>query len=167
MKPVRAADVLDRLQAELRVPSDLALAHRLGLRQSTVASWRQRGRITAGGIARIATAIGRSVEWVRTGAEPSQAPAAVGEPGASHAPGRLLRVLLDPDLTAIVSAWEGLEFEERQTVLRVVGGLQSGSAEVRHHLVGQLKLIDELLQSRRRDRQARAKKGAPPRAKAS
>lgn len=50
----------------------------------------------------------------------------------------------------------GLDVEERRTMIRMLDALRSGDAEIRRHLIGQLKIIEVALQSRRQ--QPRAEK---------
>lgn len=51
-----------------------------------------------------------------------------------------------PDAVALT----GLDVEERQTMLRMLDALQSGDAEIRRHLIGQLKIIEVALNTRRK-----------------
>jgi len=51
-----------------------------------------------------------------------------------------------PDAVSLV----GLNADERQTILRMLDALRSGQADVRQHLIGQLKIIELVVQSRRK-----------------
>lgn len=59
---------------------------------------------------------------------------------------------LSPGLDA-----SGLDDEERATVQRLVDALKAGDPQIRSHLIGQLRLIDELVQAKRSARPPRAK----------
>jgi len=54
----------------------------------------------------------------------------------------------------------GLDEDERETVRRLIAAFRSGNPQVRAHLIGQLRLIDELVQAQRDERTSRAKKTA-------
>lgn len=115
---------------------------------------------------KLAEATGKSVEWLVTGEEAQATHGVVTtfQPG-STVQSTMFRVLLDPDLTDIVASWERLGAEERKTIRRLIRGLKA-SPEVRTHLVGQLKLIDRLIEA---EQPASAGETASPpaRAKAS
>ena len=51
-----------------------------------------------------------------------------------------------PDAVSLV----GLGEDERRTVLRMLDALRSGQADVHQHLIGQLKIIELVVQSRRK-----------------
>ena len=51
-----------------------------------------------------------------------------------------------PDAVALT----GLDLEDRRTVLRLLEALRSGDAEIRRHLIGQLKIIEQAMVARRR-----------------
>lgn len=55
-----------------------------------------------------------------------------------------------PDAVSLV----GLNVEERRTVLRMLEALRSGDDEIRRHLIGQLKIIETAVQSRRQQPRA-------------
>lgn len=44
----------------------------------------------------------------------------------------------------------GLNAEERRTVLRIIDALRSGQPDIQQHLIGQLKIIELVVQSRRK-----------------
>ncbi|MDH5669344.1 MAG: helix-turn-helix domain-containing protein [Nitrospira sp.] len=50
-----------------------------------------------------------------------------------------------PDAVALT----GLDADDRQTVVRLLDALRSGEEDVRRHLIGQLKIIEQALESRR------------------
>lgn len=50
-----------------------------------------------------------------------------------------------PDAVALT----GLDTEDRCTVLRLLAALRSGDAEIRRHLIGQLKIIESAIEARR------------------
>lgn len=173
--PDPVIEILDRLKASLDVHSDLALAKRLGIPQGTLAKWRARGRIPPGGVARIAVAVGRSVDWVLTG-QPSPLEAATETARAIEAIGGLseqaaaltgrMKPVVDAlgdnfpwgDIKAVDLLVEVARYikdaprTDRETIRRLVEGLRAG-ADVRIHLITQLKLIERLVE---------AEKGAAP-----
>lgn len=183
---MKALDIIERLKVELRVSNERQLAQRLGIPIPTVYEWKRMGRIPPGGIARIAVSIGRSVEWVRTG-QPSALEAAsrlareldrVEEvPTYLRAPSRqmerFVRIMegfpvMDQQAMGLLAAVaeyikEGTH-PERDTIRRLLRGLKA-SPEVRAHLVGQLKLIDRLIDAEQPPREDKAA-DPPPRAKA-
>jgi len=151
----------------------------------TLANWKKRGRIPAGGVARIAVAIGRSVEWVRTGlpsaleiaTDTAKAVEAAGSPESSVGAafrvtsfaGAMEDLLGDAkavDLLIEVARYiKDAKREDRDTIRRLLEGLQAGS-DVRTHLIGQLRLIDKLVQAEKGAAPDEAE-DSPPRAKAS
>lgn len=50
-----------------------------------------------------------------------------------------------PDAVALT----GLDLEDRRTVLRLLDALRSGDTEIRRHLIGQLKIIEQAMMARR------------------
>lgn len=60
-----------------------------------------------------------------------------------------------PDAIALT----GLDVEERRTMLRMLDALRSGDAQVRQHLIGQLKIIEFALESRRQQSRAEGEGG--------
>lgn len=179
---MQSVEILDRLKVACGVDSDLSLANRLNIPQGTIAKWRKRGRIPPGGIARIAVAIGRSVEWVRTGT-PSRLEMATE--AARVAEGMSQYIVRDTEqIRKIEEIAEGLltsggvdllmelaayikdaPRQERDTIRRLLRGLKA-SPEVRSHLIGQLKLIDRLIDAEQPPREDKAA-DPPARAKAS
>lgn len=162
-------EILGRVRAVLGAPSDLALAKQLGLPQRTVSGWRVRGSIPFKRIEQLAQLTGRSVNWVLTGKE-SEASidelkeilssltkwTAAHAPRDVHAPwsdivaelymrfpwgNETARALGLACLTYIKEATP----EEHETIRRLLAGLRA-SKEVRDHLVGQLKLIEKLVE---------------------
>lgn len=61
-----------------------------------------------------------------------------------------------PDAVSLV----GLNEDERRTIIRMLDALRSGQADVRQHLIGQLKIIELVVQSRRK--QSHQKDGSEP-----
>jgi hypothetical protein len=176
-------DIIERLKVKAGAFNEKQLAERLGLPVSTLYAWIKRGRIPPGGIARIAVAIGRSVEWVRTGQpSPLEAATQVAEaleateglpPALRQQIGRLepltraVEGFLDADfgaidlLIALMPYIKDAPREERETLRRVVEGLQSGGRDVRTHLITQLKLIVELIERRKADERGRSADDPP------
>lgn len=182
-----AIEIIDRLKNTLRAGSDSELARRLGVPQTTVSAWRQRGRIPPGAIARIAVAIGRSVEWIRTG-QPSALETATalakglesleGVPAHQRVTSRQMEhfaqvmedfPVMDRQAVGLLAAVaqyikEG-SGQERETIRRLLRGLRA-SPDVRTHLIGQLKLIDRLIEAEQPPREDEAA-DPPSRAQAS
>lgn len=132
---MKTTDIIERLKVELRVSNERQLAQRLGIPVPTVYEWKRRGRIPPGGLARIAVAIGRSVEWVRTG-QPSALEIATetarvveATPGASErATGPALR------MKPLIEAFEGFPLgsvKALDTVIEVVRYIKDAGPEER------------------------------------
>lgn len=182
-----AIEIIDRLKNTLRAGSDSELARRLGVPQTTVSAWRQRGRIPPGAIARIAVAIGRSVEWVKTGSlSQIEAATRVAEEldSTQGIPLELRqRISWLKPLAEAVESFQDADADaiellvtllpyirmathvERETIRRLLRGLRA-SPEVRTHLVGQLKLIERLIEAEQPPREDEIA-DPPSRAKAS
>lgn len=62
----------------------------------------------------------------------------------------------------IINYLESASVEERQTVRRLMEGLASGSEEIRHHLIGQLKLIEQLPNFKKKNPSKERTKGSHP-----
>lgn len=61
-----------------------------------------------------------------------------------------------PDAVALT----GLDQEDRLTVLRLLDALRSGDAEIRRHLIGQLKIIETAMKARRQQPREESGDGA-------
>jgi len=59
-----------------------------------------------------------------------------------------------PDYAPDAVALTGLDQEDRRTVLRLLNALRSGDAEIRRHLIGQLKIIEVAMKARRQQPRA-------------
>lgn len=154
-------EIIERLRCELRVPNERQLARRLEIPLTTLRGWKERGRIPPGAIARIAVAVGRSVEWVRTG-QPSRLELATEAARLAEGMPQIQdverirqieelaeRVLLSGGVDLMVEVLNYIidaPRQERDTIRRLIRGLKA-SPEVRTHLVGQLKLIEKLVQA--------------------
>jgi transcriptional regulator with XRE-family HTH domain len=167
---MKAAEIIDLLRLKLGVRSDLALAKRLDIPQGTVAKWRKSGSISAGAAARIAVALGQTLEEivkqerargaVTQAVQDLEAVYRAGQVGAqlvaSHdrldALVKTMPFNLIEPTEQLLAYMRSARVEDVQTITRLLAGLQAG-ADVRNHLIGQLKLIEELVQ---------AKKGVPP-----
>ena len=153
-------EILDILKDKFGVRSDLALAKQLGIPQGTVAKWRKRGSISVGGAARIANVLRVSLQDLL---EEPPAPMMVSEARAVYGTADTdTRILID-DLVAYIKDAGRVE---RETVRRLVEGLQAGP-EVRTHLIGQLKLIEKLVQTEKEAARGHGEEDPPIRSQAS
>lgn len=147
MASTQVPEIIGRLKRLLGVKGDAALARALDLPQPTLANWKSRGSISVGAMARIATKVGRSIEWIATGREQTtQAIAALGQQAKRLQDGVLEVPFPAFDVTEQFLCYiKDAPPEERETILRLLRGLRA-SQEVRDHLVGQLKLIERLVE---------------------
>jgi len=86
----------------------------------------------------LAHELGVTVEYL-LGYDEKRAPLA-DQPVANETHG-----VYTPDAVSLV----GLNEEERRTILRMIEALRSGQLDVQQHLIGQLKIIELVVQSRR------------------
>lgn len=89
----------------------------------------------------LAHALGTSVEWLAADQADDLANATVSR--EAEAP-------YTPDAVALT----GLDADERNTVIRLLDALRSGDEEIRHHLIGQLKIIESAIKARRQQPRA-------------
>lgn len=67
---------------------------------------------------------------------------------------------VDPVYPPDAVALTGLDLEDRRTVLRLLDALRSGDAEIRRHLIGQLKIIEVAMKARRQQPREESGDGA-------
>ncbi len=142
-------EIIDRLLQALNLKTQAQLAVSLEIRPQSIVSAVRRGAIPEGWLYRVAYLTGRHVEWLRTGKGPIwQADVAAETSPAGYGAGRI------PDATVrrLVEVWEELDAEEQASLKRCAEILRVGDRDVREHLIGQLKLMEEAVQLRRRKR---------------
>ena len=149
---------LERLMAVTGVDTQVALAEHLEVPPSSITDALRRGKIPEGWIFKIAYLTKRRVEWLRTGEKPEFQDETSAE--ETHAFGR------SATLKRLVEALETMDEEEQRTIERCAEALRVGDHDIRQHLIGQLKLLEETVKLRRVKRE-RGPSTHPHRAKAS
>jgi len=135
----------DRFAARLRSVIDRSgikqtvLAKAAGVTPQTLSRYLRGDRVPHGSIVKcLADRLQVSVSYL-LGESPQAAPLA-DQPVANETHG-----VYTPDAVSLV----GLNEEERRTILRMIEALRSGQLDVQQHLIGQLKIIELVVQSRR------------------
>ena len=127
-----------------------AIADALGMAPTTLSRYLNGKRVPhAAIVSALAQALGVSAAYLRGG--PGDAPeplVRLGQSGALADPPVVRE--LDPVYLPDAVALTGLGAEERQTMLRMLDALRSGDEEIRRHLIGQLKIIEVALNTRRK-----------------
>jgi hypothetical protein len=103
-----ADDVLDRLKQLLAVSSDGELARALGVKRSTLGSWRSHQRVPYEICVGLHESRGVSLDWLLAGT--GQMRPGVAEPGAEY--GR------QPETDALLSTLEGVEETTSEAIIR-------------------------------------------------
>ncbi len=142
-------EIIDRLLQALNLKTQAQLAVSLEIRPQSIVSAVHRGEIPEGWLYRVAYLTGRNVEWLRTGKGPIWHAdiAAETSPGGYGAGG-----IPDAAFRRLAEVWEELDAEEQASLERCAEILRVGDRDVREHLIGQLKLMEEAVQLRRRKR---------------
>lgn len=143
-----------RAAIERRGLKQKALARAVGVSSNSLSRYlmgdRAPGRPV---ILALARELGVSVTWLSEGVGPG--PDLQRTPQDISTIARETEALYPVDAVSLV----GLDVEERRTVLRMLNALRSGDAEVRQHLIGQLKLIESALSARRQQLRAEKEHG--------
>ncbi len=150
--------IIQRLMAALGLQTQAQLSASLGIRPQSIISAIKRGEIPDAWLYRVAYATGRSVEWLRTGGGPAWQADAVSE---TREPLYGTREAAGGAFQEIFADWRELDDEERATVQRCVEALRIGDRDIREHLIGQMKLVEEAIQ-RRRSRKRRQRRRLLP-----
>lgn len=150
-------EIIDRLLQALNLNTQAQLAVSLEIRPQSIVSAINRGEIPEGWLYRVAYLTGRNVDWLRTGKGPTwHADVAAETSPAMYGAGKV------PDATfrRLAEVWEELDAEEQASLERCAEILRVGDRDVREHLIGQLKLMEEAVQLRRRKR-SRVRRRSP------
>ncbi|HXF92752.1 MAG TPA: helix-turn-helix domain-containing protein [Nitrospiraceae bacterium] len=150
-------EIIDRLLQALNLKTQAQLAVNLEIRPQSIVSAIHRGEIPEGWLYRVAYLTGRNVDWLRTGKGPTwHAEVAAETSPTRYGTGRVP----DAAVRRLVAVWEELDAEEQTALERCAEILRVGDRDVREHLIGQLKLMEEAVQLRRRKR-ARLRRRSP------
>jgi len=117
-EPVNAADVIDRMKQAVECSSDAELAYFLGIRKTTVSSWRQRGSVPYAECVRVAHHTRESLDWLISGREKPDGYDGLYEAGIDW---QLMAVILLAMETRSIGdglpdAWKRAEFRARYLV---------------------------------------------------
>ena len=145
-------EMIRRLLVALGLKTQAQLSASLGIKPQSIISAVKRGEIPDAWLYRTAYATGRSVGWLRTGRGPAWQDKVVSEPppppystgsGGSEA------------LDDLVEIWKDLDDKERATVRRCAEALRFGAEDIRDHVIGEMKLIQEAVRRRRSGKKRR------------
>ena len=148
--------ILDRLMAATGANTQVALAEHLEVPPSSITDALRRGKIPEAWVFKVAYLTRRRAEWLRTGEEPEFQEEASAEGTAFGRSATLKR---------LVEALETMDEEEQRALERCAEALCVGDHEIRQHLIGQLKIIEDAVKLRHAKR-GRGPSPHPRRAKA-
>jgi len=150
--------IIERLIIALDLKTQAQLAASLEIKPQSVISAMNRGEVPEAWLYRVAYLTGRSVGWLRTGKGPAWHGTDIAEATApSYGSGRGQSA----PLRRVLETWEELDSEEQAAVERCAEALRIGDRDIREHLIAQLKLIEETVQTRRAKRARRRHHSAP------
>lgn len=168
--PPQVIEVIGRIKLCLAVETDQELAAALGFHQTAISKWKKQGEIPVRTFIKIAKKLGKTTRWLLTGEESRGSQVTglkevladldqwldtytAGAPDAAW--GTLLAHLFAQFpfsdraardlLMACLGYIKEASLEERETIRRLLAGLRSGG-KVRQHLIGQLELIERLVE---------------------